>query len=210
MATQLEYIEKAVGHPIYKIFDYIGGTSIGGILALGCTGTLDGRNPICFASDLVEIFEKYGTTIFPKTQYINLVGLVNNKYSPNGIESVLKNYFKNCRISDVLKETNVVVTAVNRIDNRDMIFKSMDAILHRDKDYYMRDVARATSAAPTYFSSAEIKNIDATIKHSLMDGGMGLNNPSKLVIDEIKKMASNYGYENNYFLLSMGTGRLQT
>lgn len=47
----------------------------------------------------------------------------------------------------------------------------------------MRDVGRATSAAPTYFPSAEIKNIDATVKLSLIDGGVGLNNPSKLVID---------------------------
>ena len=36
---------------------------------------------------------------------------------------------------------------------------------------------------------------------------MGMNNPSKLVIDEIKKMAFNSNSEN-YFLLSLGTGRL--
>lgn len=86
-------------------------------------------------------------------------------------------------MSDILQETNAVVTAVSRVDNKDVIFKSMDAILHRNKDFYIRDVARATSAAPTYFPSAEIKNIDATVKLSLMDGGVGLNNPSKLVID---------------------------
>jgi len=37
---------------------------------------------------------------------------------------------------------------------------------------------------------------------------MGMNNPSKLVIDEVKKMAFNSRNENNYFLLSLGTGRL--
>ena len=84
----------------------------------------------------------------------------------------------------------------------------MEALLNRDKDFYMRDVARATSAAPTFFPSAEIKNVDATTKLSLVDGGMGLNNPSKLVIDEIKKISANSGAENNYFLLSLGTGRL--
>jgi patatin-like phospholipase/acyl hydrolase len=46
------------------------------------------------------------------------------------------------------------VTAVNRIDNKDYVFRSMEALLNRDKDFYMRDVARATSAAPTYFPSA--------------------------------------------------------
>jgi hypothetical protein len=31
----------------------------------------------------------------------------------------------------------------------------------------------------------------ASEKYSLVDGGMGMNNPSKLVIDEVKKMAFN-------------------
>ena len=55
----------------------------------------------------------------------------------------------------------------------------------------MRDIARATSAAPIYFPSAEIKNLNATEKFSLIDGGVGLNNPSKLVIDDILKIAQN-------------------
>ena len=70
----------------------------------------------------------------------------------------------------------------------------------------MRDVARATSAAPTYFPSAEIKNINATKSYSLVDGGIGQNNPAKLVLDEIKKEAINSGNENNFFLISLGTG----
>lgn len=71
----------------------------------------------------------------------------------------------------------------------------------------MRDIARATSAAPTFFPSAEIKNINATEKFSLIDGGIGLNNPSKLVIDDVIKIAQNESNKNNYFLLSLGTGR---
>jgi patatin-like phospholipase/acyl hydrolase len=85
------------------------------------------------------------------------------------------------------------VTAVNRVDNKDYIFRSTESILNRDQDFYMRDVARATSAAPTYFPSAEIKNVNASIQLSLIDGGVGMNNPSKLVIDEVKKISVNDG-----------------
>lgn len=46
LATQLDYIAKHVGYPLHKIFDCIGGTSIGGILALLSSGTLDGYNPM--------------------------------------------------------------------------------------------------------------------------------------------------------------------
>lgn len=69
------------------------------------------------------------------------------------------------------------------MDNKDYVFRSMEALLNREKDFFMRDVARATSAAPTYFPSAEIKNVNASLKLSLIDGGLGMNNPSKLVID---------------------------
>lgn len=31
------------------------------------------------------------------------------------------------------------------------------------------------------------------MKLSLVDGGVGLNNPSKLVIDEVKKISANSG-----------------
>jgi flagellar biosynthesis GTPase FlhF len=46
------------------------------------------------------------------------------------------------------------------------------------------------------------------MKLSLVDGGVGMNNPSKLVIDEVKKLSSNSGSIENYFLLSLGTGKL--
>jgi patatin-like phospholipase/acyl hydrolase len=50
----------------------------------------------------------------------------------------------------------------------------------------LRDIGRATSAAPTFFPSAEIFNLNKTKSFSLIDGGCGQNNPSKLVLDDIK------------------------
>lgn len=47
LASELQYLAKGVNKPFHKIFDCIGGTSIGGILALSITGTLDGINPVC-------------------------------------------------------------------------------------------------------------------------------------------------------------------
>lgn len=138
----------------------------------------------------------------------SIASLYDTKYNPAYFWNLMNYYFKDCKLSDTLKETNCIVTAVNRINNKDVIFKSTDAILNRDKDFYVKDIGKATSAAPTYFPSAQIKNVIASQKYSLVDGGMGMNNPSKLVIDEIKKMAFNSRNENNYFLLSLGTGRL--
>lgn len=85
---------------------------------------------------------------------MQIKSLFDTKYSAASFEGVLKNYFKDCKLSNCLPDTNVIVTAVNRVDNKDYIFRSMEALLNRDKDFYLRDVARATSAAPTYFPSA--------------------------------------------------------
>jgi hypothetical protein len=43
-------------------------------------------------------------------------------------------------------------------------------------------------------------------EYDLMDGGMGMNNPSKLVLDELSLAAKNDGSPENYFLLSLSTG----
>ena len=47
LATELQYLASKVGKPLHKIFDCIGGTSIGGILSLTATGSLDNLNPVC-------------------------------------------------------------------------------------------------------------------------------------------------------------------
>ncbi len=98
---------------------------------------------------------------------------------------------------------------MNRLTNEDVIFRSLNSIFDRNQDFYYKDVARATSAAPTFFPSAEIKNVYANIRYSLLDGGVGLNNPSKLVIDDIIKITQNEANRKGYFLLSLGTGRLR-
>ena len=57
---------------------------------------------------------------------------------------------------------------------------------------------------PTYFSAADIQNCTGTKSYSLIDGGVGQNNPSKMVIDDLIQEAHNIGDENKFFLLSLG------
>lgn len=49
-ATLMNYISKETNYEMHQIFNCIGGTSIGGILALGSTGTLDGVHPVTNSS----------------------------------------------------------------------------------------------------------------------------------------------------------------
>lgn len=61
-------------------------------------------------------------------------------------------------------------------------------------------VARATSAAPTYFKPAKIQGL------RYLDGGFGANNPCAEIFDEVKKM-NNHTPTCTNIILSVGTGR---
>lgn len=91
--------------------------------------------------------------------FTNILG---SRYPGEGIEGVLNDYFKSCKLSDTLPNVNCLVTSVKRLDNTVKIFNSKQAKLNSYKDFYMKDVGRATSAAPIFFPSAEIRNVDST------------------------------------------------
>ena len=63
------------------------------------------------------------------------------------------------------------------------------------------EAARATSAAPTFFKRLEIGN-----KQPFIDGGLGRNNPSKLVLAEAKVV---FPTRQIGCLVSIGTGQAE-
>jgi len=63
------------------------------------------------------------------------------------------------------------------------------------------EAARATSAAPTFFKSIEIGN-----KQPFIDGGVGCNNPSKLVLKEAQVV---FPTQPIGCLVSIGTGQAE-
>ena len=63
------------------------------------------------------------------------------------------------------------------------------------------EAARATSAAPTFFKHIEIGN-----KQPFIDGGLGCNNPSRVVLDEAKAV---FGDHQIGCLVSIGTGQAE-
>ena len=65
-----------------------------------------------------------------------------------------------------------------------------------------REVARATSAAPTYFEPANLEW--ASESHTLIDGGVFINSPSVSAYAEARKLFP----EDEIAMLSIGTGEL--
>ena len=82
------------------MFNCIGGTSIGGILALMLGGTRDGVNPIATPSTIISTLFDKSKIIFGKYKSIyDTMGLMSNKYDESGIESLLSEIFSNTLLS---------------------------------------------------------------------------------------------------------------
>ena len=80
---------------------------------------------------------------------------------------------------------------------------------NRIYNYKIKDVARATSAAPTYFEAAQIENEIGT-SFTLVDGGTFANNPSMVAYFEARAMTFDnkvkYPSAKDMLIISVGTG----
>ncbi len=211
-AIMQNHLSKVSQKPLYKIFDYMGGTSVGGILSLGNVATEDGITPLCSPQQLVKLFSEHGTRIFPPQGIMeklkNPVGLRHSLYDPAPLETLLKGYFKDCTLKNVL--TNVLVTGVIHGTNQPFLFDSGRAILDDSQDFLLRFVARGTSAAPTYFPSALIWNVKGNKNYIINDGGVGMNDPTSFIGTRLSRMAEDrHLNRDHFFVLSLGTGDLK-
>lgn len=210
-ATILHRLEADMEQPCCKVFDYIVGTSTGGIiaLALAMPGTYS-KEPKYKAADVIDLYRTRGADIFRPSEGI-VLPWSRPAYGEEGIENVLHQYFDNTKLSEAL--SNVAVTAYNMDTRSPKIFRSWEAVQNQGDDYYMRDVARATSAAPTYFPPAQISPAGLKeFKVHAVDGGVFANNPSTRALVEAMKHehATAGSMGDTYFaLVSLGTGSLR-
>jgi patatin-like phospholipase/acyl hydrolase len=201
---------KAGGY-LSDCFDLIAGTSAGGILACLYLYHHDGRR--YDAGKAVELYEKRGATIFRKRPFRFLIRLFDALYSSKGIDNVLEETFGEARLSDA--PCNGAVTAYDITARKAVIFTRDAARRDKNRDYRLRDIARATSSAPTYFRVAEVKPASGLpYPCRLIDGGIYANDPTLCAIVEAKKTmyrdSGTYPKIKDMFVLSLGTGRVST
>ena len=218
-ATVLMEIEKRTGKAVAELFDFIAGTSTGGILAVGLAKPApDGKTGRAqyTAGDLRELYFEEGTTIFPQPGFPQSVWNTAKrpfaeKYSPDGIESVLKKFFGDSRLRDAC--ANLLIPSYETQLRQPWFFRSARAREDAAYDFALWEVARATSAAPTYFPPAELarhatgnagqSDSHATKSWMLIDGGTFANNPAMCAYAEARRADP----ECEILLVSLGTGR---
>jgi len=201
-ARILELIEARTGEPIASLFDVIAGTSTGGILALGLTKPNGARTgPALSASELVKLYEDEGKPIFNRSAWhvIEALGQLNGpKYDGEGARVALTKYLSGARLKEA--RTRVLVTAYEIQIRKPFFFKSWLAETDPASDFDTVDVARATSAAPTFFPPVQV--VSAGHAFAFIDGGVFANNPTMCAVADAWK----YWPGDDLLVVSLGTG----
>lgn len=220
----LTYLEKRLQEisgtqlKLGDFFDFIAGTSTGGILA--CIYLMPGEDGKArfSANDAVQLYAQNGQSIFTKGMLEKIVfiyDLFSPKYRAKNLEKCLEGYMGDTRLSQLIKPC--LITAYEIVQRNALLFTSADA----DKplrNFFVRDVARATSAAPTYFPPAHILSGEGQ-SFILTDGGVYANNPALCAYAEARKTKFRGWFSDDLkvdcpsakdmMILSIGTGTVK-
>ncbi|PKW25740.1 CBASS cGAMP-activated phospholipase [Phycicoccus duodecadis] len=173
----LARLEEDLGVCITDAFDLIAGTSAGGIIALGLGA---GLSP----AEIADHYESLVTTIFPasrRTRRSLMRRITHPQYDADALTEALKDVLGDRLLGESVKP--LVVTSWDVRSGEVHLFKTPHhRRLTRDWKIPMVDVARATSAAPTFFAPATVDD------QHLIDGGIWANNPSVVAIAEAVSM----------------------
>lgn len=195
-------IEKRMGKPISDLFDLISGTSAGGHIALALATPGDDGKPKWNAAELAAYYREAYGRIFDNSGFKvldALKGLTNERYSADGIDSALNEVFGQRKLSEALVE--VLITAFEVESGEPHFFLRSESRTDPKKDHLMSFVARATSAAPTYFEPAA--KFDGDEGMAFLDGALFANNPSMCAFAHAQSLGFD---EDEMTIISLGTG----
>lgn len=204
---------------LWKHFDVIAGTSIGGIQALGLAhGKSVEELEIFFLEQAKRVFtirttaettihnHNAGTDSNRPNQAQKIGLIVNNEpfyesayddsnYGSNILHQTLVDNFGEATLSEL--KTKVVIPAYEDDTNKYVLFSNHNSSGLKGAKTKIVDVARATSAAPVYLPEYKFNG------HTYWDGGIFQNNPTEdaLSLGKALKPAA-----NRYCVLSIGTG----
>lgn len=201
----LTALEKELRRPLHTCFDLVAGTSIGAMIACGIVAP----KPLT-AQRMLDTFVSKKNRIFPfqPARQISSV-ITRSKYAAEPLEELLSGLFGMSRLSQCVTE---LLVPTYEIEKREATFlKSWKArgegILPPElpelHDYYLKDVVRASSAAPTYFPPAYIRSISGS-GGAFIDGAITANNPAMCALASARKL---YPDAERFIVLSIGTGQ---
>jgi predicted acylesterase/phospholipase RssA len=196
-AVVLEECERRSGRPLRESFDLIAGTSIGGIIACGLAAGIP-------AATIRREFESRGAAIFERrirvpglfSIRVPRLGMVGAKYSRSGLEAAIDSVLGDAAsvsVADIGKP--LLVPSVSATNGTTVLFDSTSPSLVQRAT--LKQVALATSAAPTYFPEFNLGD------GSLVDGGIVANAPDAIAV--FRAMSAFGHHPSEIKVLSIGT-----
>lgn len=208
-ALVIAALEQRHGAPAAKLFDLIAGTSTGGIIACGLLKGLS-------AAELVDLYARRGGEIFTRSLPEELAsgwGLTGPKYQAGPLEAILQQLLGDTWLSQTTGPELLVPSFSLGAPYGAFFFKSWKARgthlgagdVQDALDFPLWQVARATSAAETYFPPAAIANMRGD-RFCMTDGGTHSNNPALAAAVSAMALWPGEALE----VLSLGTGNKTT
>ena len=167
----LAAMEKETGVPIYEYFDLIAGTSIGGILAILIAVRMS-------ATEALQFFYQDGPRIFKKIEPEILYPFEGPRYTAEAIESVLQARLGSHRFYHEAG-IKVIIPSIDMAAYEPVLFRSWVP-----SQWLAWQVARATSAAQSYFPGYPARDTQNNMDRLFWDGGSAENNPAYLAAGE--------------------------
>jgi uncharacterized protein len=193
-ALVLTEMERRAERRIFEMFDLIAGTSTGGILACA----LCAPDPLP-ASELVALYQEEGPKIFDRSLFQRIKsaeGVLDEKYDGSALDRALERFLEHKRLAET--RPSLIVPAYDMALPGPYFFKTTKAReTPESDDFPLSVVARATSAAPTYFEALEAGD------RALVDGGVFAGNPAMCAFAEVLNEVD----AREVVLLSLGTGQ---
>jgi patatin-like phospholipase/acyl hydrolase len=208
----LQRLEGEVKRPLHEVFDFIIGTSAGGILAFAI-----GLQEFS-ADECLERYRGIGEKVFPTNSLRRFYGwtrdLIKGAYwDADVLETELRDIFGETSILSEIGRSKPLIACVasecTQSPGTVMVFSTYSRENLRfsgANNVKVWEALRATTAAPTFFDVAHLKRPVHTGSSRetllLLDGGLIANNPSLVGLIE----ASSIFPDHSYVVVSIGTG----
>jgi patatin-like phospholipase/acyl hydrolase len=186
-----------------RCFDLVAGASTGAILALGIVAPpAEGDAKPLTAGGLVELYSERSSDMFVKRHLHWLRLLFAPRYDHAPIERILGEILGPRRLSST---TTAFMTHAYDLTRGTVRYFKNHALepACSTRDYLMKDVARAATAAPTYFRPAVIRDLAGGEEEHFIDGGIFANNPAMIAYMEARKL---FGADRRIVVVSVGCG----
>ena len=197
----LAELQKRLGKNLWEVFDLIAGTSTGGIIALGI-GTRGNNGQPYTPDELLNLYVENGPAIFKKNIITTEREILFPKYSPDGLEKILAEFFQATEFKTAI--TPLLISSYDLQSQLPFFFKSHRIASDPNHNWNVTSIARATSAAPTYFPPLHL--VRGSEDYALVDGGVFVNNPSLAAYAEARSLYPEFA---QLVVVSVGTGDRQ-